>query len=245
MYLMFERKIGWLAMVLLCLLLGACASTSGMTAGTLRPVSNSPSLLAPTDTTAASGAYEGVSEYRIGPQDLLAISVFGVAELSQEVRVNSNGQISLPLIGNLQAGGQTIQELERAIAGKLSAGYLQSPQVSVFVKEYTSQRVTVEGAINKPGIYPLTGRTTLLQVIATGGGLSELADPRGIVIFREIKGQQMVAAFDLEAIRHGSAEDPQVYGDDKVVVDQSGPKSRFRQIIQALPLIGVFTLMGL
>ena len=243
---MFERDVGrLLLMILLCLLLGACASTSGMTPGTLRSVSSSPSLLAPPDTTTASGAYEGVSEYRIGPQDLLAISVFGVAELSQEVRVNSNGQISLPLVGNLQAGGRTIQELERAIAGKLSEGYLQSPQVSVFVKEYTSQRVTVEGAVKKPGIYPLTGRTTLLQIIASAEGLDDLADPRGIVIFRVVNGQKMVAAFDLQAIRHGTAEDPQVYGDDKVVVDQSGSKSAFRQIIQAIPVIGVFSVLGL
>jgi polysaccharide export outer membrane protein len=243
---MFERDVGrFLLMMSLCFLLGACASTSGMTAGTLRPVSNSPNMLAPPDTTTASGAYEGVSEYRVGPQDLLVINVFGVAELSQEVRVNSNGQISLPLIGNVGAGGRTIQELEQAIAGKLSAGYLQSPQVSVFVKEYTSQRVTVEGAVKKPGIYPLTGRTTLLQVIASAEGLDEMADPRGIMIFRTVKGQKMIAAFDLQAIRHGTAEDPLVYGDDKVVVDQSGSKSAYHKFIQALPLIGVFTLMGL
>lgn len=243
---MLEHSVGRLLLIVsFSLLLGACASTSGMTAGTLRPVNSSPSLLAPPDTTTASGAYEGVSEYRVGPQDLLTINVFGVAELSQDVRVNSNGQISLPLVGNVLAGGRTIQELEREIANKLSAGYLQSPQVSVFVKEYTSQRVTVEGAVKKPGIYPLTGRTTLLQVIASAEGLDELADPRGIMIFRTVKGQKMVAAFDLQAIRHGTAEDPLVYGDDKVVVDQSGPKSKFRQLIQALPLVGVFSLMGL
>ena len=243
---MHKRHVAWLLLLaLLCLLLGACASSSGMAAGTMRAVNNSPSLLAPPDTTSASGAYEGVSEYRIGPQDLLAISVFGVAELSQQVRVNSNGQISLPLIGNLQAGGKTIQELEREIASKLSQGYLQSPQVSVFVKEYTSQRVTVEGAVKKPGIYPLTGRTSLLQVIATAEGLDDVADPRGIVIFRVVHGQKMAAAFDLEAIRHGTAEDPLVYGDDKIVVDQSGSKSAYRRLIQSLPLIGVFSVLGL
>ena len=227
---------------LLCLLLGACGSSGGMTAGTLRPVSNSGTLLPAPDTTTSSGAYEGVSEYRIGPQDLIAISVFGVAELSREVRVNSNGQISLPLIGNMQAGGRTIQELEREIAAKLSTGYLQSPQVSVFVKEYTSQRVTVEGAVKKPGIYPLTGRTSLLQMIATAQGLDELADPRGVAIFRVIKGQKMVAAFDIPAIRRGTAEDPQMYGDDIVVVEQSGSKSTFHQFLQAIPLVGLFTL---
>ena len=227
---------------LLCVLLGACASSSAIPPGTLRSVNNSGSSLPPPDTTTTSGAYEGVSEYRIGPQDLIAISVFGVAELSREVRVNSNGQISLPLIGNLQAGGRTIQELERDIAGKLSTGYLQSPQVSVFVKEYTSQRVTVEGAVKKPGIYPLTGRTSLLQMIATAQGLDDLADPRGVAIFRVIKGQKMVAAFDIPAIRHGTAEDPQMYGDDIVVVEQSGSKSTFHQFLQAIPLVGLFTL---
>jgi polysaccharide export outer membrane protein len=241
---MNTRYACWLIFVaLLCVLPGGCASSSGMKEGTIRTVDTSPGLLPAPDTTSASGAYEGVSEYRIGPQDLLKISVFGVAELSQEVRVNSNGQISLPLIGNLQAGGRTIQELEHDIASKLAQGYLQSPQVSVFVKEYTSQRVTVEGAVKKPGIYPLTGRTTLLQVIATAEGLDELANPQGIMVFRVIKGKKMGAVFNLAQIRHGAAEDPQIYGDDIVVVDQSGSKSAFRQFLQSVPAIGVFSLL--
>lgn len=227
------------AALLLCVMLAACASQQALTPGSSHIVETHGALPAP-DSTSASGAYEGVSEYRIGPQDLLTISVFGVPELNQDVRVNTSGDISLPLIGRLQAGGRTIQELEQDIATKLSATMLQSPQVTVFIKEYTSQRVTVEGAVKKPGIFPITGRTSLLQAIATAGGLDELADPRALVIFRTIKGQKMAAVFDLEAIRHGAAEDPQVYGDDIVVVDISGSKSAFRRIFQAVPLLGIF-----
>jgi len=242
-----NNRLGcWTLLVaLLCVLLSACASGPAMQAGTLKPVTKSPSLLGAPDTTSASGAYEGVSEYRIGAQDLLTISVFGVAELSQDVRVSSNGQISLPLVGSLQAGGKTIEEVQTDLAKKLAEGYLQSPQVSVFVKEYTSQRVTVEGLVKKPGIYPLTGRTSLLQMIATAQGMDELAEPRNILVFRIINGQKMAAVFDLEAIRQGRSEDPQIYGDDVVVVDQSGSKSAFKKFIQTAPALGLFRLFGL
>lgn len=228
-----------LAALLACVLLVACASERPLAAGSSHIVASTGGLPVP-DTTSASGAYEGVSEYRIGPLDLITISVFGVPELNQDVRVNTGGKISLPLIGSLQAGGRTIQELEQDIATKLSANLLQSPQVTVFIKEFTSQRVTVEGAVKKSGIYPLTGHTTLLQVIATADGLDELANPHALVVFRVIKGQKMAAVFNLEAIRHGAAEDPQIYGDDIVVVDVSGSKSMMRRIFQAVPLLGIF-----
>ena len=150
-------------------LLVACASGGASGGVPRRSIVNNEvagNKLPPPDTTAASGAYEGASDYRVGAQDLLEISVFGVQDLDKEVRVNSNGQISLPLIGGVMAGGRTIPELEKELASKYANGFLQNPQVSVFVKEYSSQRITLEGAIIKPGIYPITGKTTLLQAIA-------------------------------------------------------------------------------
>lgn len=84
--------------------------------------------LPPPDTTAASGAYEGATDYRIGAMDLLQISVFGVQDLDKEVRVNSNGQISLPLVGGVMAGGRTIPELEAELAKKYADGFLQNPR---------------------------------------------------------------------------------------------------------------------
>lgn len=207
----------------------------------MQAVTTTADLPAP-DTTARSGAYEGVSEYRIGPQDLIEISVFQVADLNRTVRLNSAGQISLPLIGAVKAGGKTVQELEAEIAGLLSARYLQNPQVSVFVKEFASQRVTLEGAVKNPGIYPLTGKTTLIQAVAMAQGLDPLANPQGVVIFRMIEGKKMGAVFDLAAIRSGNAEDPRVYGDDIIVIEQSGSKTALRRFIETVPMLSFFVL---
>jgi len=231
----------WLVLACLCgLALSACDSDPVIVSGSTHVVAAGNSLPVP-DTTDASGAYKGVDEYRIGAMDLLTISVFGAAELNQDVRVNSDGTISLPLIGIVHAGGRTSSELQRDIAAKLAAGYLKNPQVGVFIKEYVSQRVTVEGAVQKSGVYPLTGPTTLLQVLAVSGGLTEMANTRGVIVFRKIKGEKMAAVFDLKAIHTGAAEDPRIYGDDVVVVDMSGSKSKFKMLIQAVPLLGVFT----
>ena len=167
--------------------------------------------------------------------------MFGVQELDKEVRVNSNGQISLPLIGGVMAGGKTIPELESELAKKYADGFLQKPQVSVFVKEFTSQRLTVEGAVNKPGIYPITGKTTLLQAIALAGGVDDkVADLGGIVVMRQVSGRRQAAVFDLRQVRRGNVEDPQLYGDDIIVVEQSGSKTAFRRFIESVPVLGIF-----
>jgi polysaccharide export outer membrane protein len=224
---------------LLLLLLAACASGGGQ-----RVANTSAEPLPPPDTTTASGAYSGASDYRIGAHDLLGISVFGVEELNKDVRVNSNGQVSLPLIGTVLAGGKTIAELEAELARKYADGFLQNPQVTVFVKEYTSQRITLEGAFNKPGIYPITGRTTLLQGIAIGGGLNDqLADPGAIVVMRNVGGRRMAAVYDLRQVRRGTVENPELYGDDIIVVEQSGSKTAFRRLIESIPVLGVFSFL--
>jgi len=190
--------------------------------------------LPPPDTT-EQGVYKGLNEYRLGPQDLIEVSVFGVEQLSQAVRVNSNGQISLPLVGAISAGGMTISELEAELTTRYAEGFLQNPQVSVFVKEYASQRLTIEGAVREPGIYPLTGRTTLLQGIAIAKGLDQLADLSGIVLFRTINGQKMAAIYNMRDLRSGRVEDPVLYGDDVVVVEQSGSKTALRRFIESAP----------
>lgn len=219
--------------VLFCLLLMACAS------GPSRSVASGDALPAP-DTTGASGAYEGETDYRLGPQDLIEVSVFGVKDLSKVVRVNSNGQISLPLIGGVMAGGRTIPELESDLARSYSEGFLQKPQVTIFVKEFASQRITLEGAIEKPGIYPLTGKTTLLQAIAVAGGVSPLADLEGVVVFRQVDGKRAAAVYSLRDLRSGAIDDLQLYGDDMIVVEQSGSKTAFRRVIESIPVIGIF-----
>ena len=107
----------------------------------------------------------------------------------------------------------------------------------------TSQRITLEGALTKPGIYPITGRTSLLQAIALAEGVTDLADLEGVVILRTVKGKRMGAVFDLAQVRAGNAPDPQIYGDDVVVVEKSGSRSAFREFIRSIPAIGIFTLL--
>jgi len=236
---MASRIVRSSLVALLLLLLAACNSSGG----TRNMAASGSSLPAP-DTTSASGAYQGATDYRIGAQDLLAISVFGVQDLSKDVRVNSNGQISLPLIGAVMAGGRTIPELEAELARKYSDGYLQKPQVSVFVKEFTSQRVTLEGAIVKPGIYPITGKTTLLQAIALAGGIDDkTADLGGIVLMRQVNGKRMAAAYDLRQVRKGVVDDPLVYGDDIIVIEQSASKTALRRFIESVPVLGIFNVL--
>lgn len=243
MALMPHRLISWqhaLAVLLCVCALHGCGSPN-VRPHEARPVAKGGAgTLPPPDSINAEGEYKAVSEYRIGANDLLEINVFQVEELARTLRVNTQGQISLPLLGQIQAGGRTVSELEREIAARLAQKYMQNPQVSIFVKEFTSQRVTVEGAVRKPGIYALTGKTSLLQALAMSEGLDPLANPQGIVIFRMIGGQKMGAVFDIAAIRAGRMEDPLIYGDDIVVVDQSGPRTALRRFVESIPVFALF-----
>ena len=121
-------------------------------------------------------------EYRIGAKDLLEISVFGLDEMSQTVRVSEKGKITLPLLGEIEVEELTKAELERKLSQLLDKKYLQNPQVTVFIREYQSKKVYVLGAVGKPGSYKLLGRQTVLQLISDAGGLIEDAGDEIIVI---------------------------------------------------------------
>lgn len=182
-------------------------------------------------------------DYRIAPLDVLEISVFGVPDLTRTAQVSSSGMITMPLIKTVKAGGRTSSELERDIAKKLQASYLQSPQVSVFVKEYNSQRITVDGAVTKPGIYPITGKVSLLQAIALAEGLAVIADPTGVMVFRTANNKRMGARFDITKIRSGKQNDPMLQAGDIVMVDESSARTTLRDIKEVLPLSGLFTML--
>lgn len=182
------------------------------------------------------------AEYRIGPNDLLTVTVFQVKDLDREVRVNNAGDISLPLIGTVKAAGRGVHELERLLEARYGARYLQNPRVTVFVKEAVSQRVSVEGAVANPGIFPMTTRISLLQAVALARGPTNVANERNVVIFRTVEGEKRFARFDLKAIRNGELADPEVFGEDIVVVDESEGKVWLRRVIEFTPLIGVWSV---
>jgi polysaccharide biosynthesis/export protein len=177
--------------------------------------------------------------YKVGPRDVLEISVFKVPELSSSVQVADSGTINLPLVGEVPAAGRTAQEIERDLVVKLGAKYVKSPQVTVFVKEYNSQRITVEGAVKKPGAYSIKGRTTLLQAIALANGLDANYEST-VVVFRQSDGQRLAARFDIDDIKNGKAEDPIMQKGDVVVVNDSMSKKGLEYFLRLLPAVGAF-----
>lgn len=123
-----------------------------------------------------------VASYRIGPEDLLDISVFGVPDLSRTVRVSAGGDISLPLLGAVPVAGQTPQDVEESLAGELRAHYMKNPQVTVFVKEMESHGVSVFGAVVKPDVYQIRGAKSLIEVLSMAGGLADDAGDTATIV---------------------------------------------------------------
>jgi polysaccharide biosynthesis/export protein len=224
--------------------LGSCANSLGSSLGSGTPGTFAPTPAADAASTAAlseaadkytSAATPGNSAYKIGPMDVLDISVFKVPDLSKLVQVGQDGLINFPLVGELAAGGKTAHELERELTQKLGAKYIQSPQVSVFVKEYNSQRVTVDGSIKHPGVYTLKGHTTLVQVLAMADGVDMSIASGEVVVFRRIDGKRSAARFDVAAINEGKAEDPELDPGDVIVVDTSASKTVMQNFLKILP----------
>lgn len=176
--------------------------------------------------------------YLIGPFDKLRIDVFGIEELSEkEVQTDASGRISFPLVGVLEAAGQTPDELAAQIEERLRGRFVRDPQVTVNLEETVSQVITVDGEVREPGLYPVLGRMTLMRAVATAKGAGEFARLSDVVIFRTVNGQKMAALYNLKAIRRGAYEDPEVFANDVVVVGDSQARRIFRDVLQASPLL--------
>ena len=134
--------------------------------------------------------------YIIGEGDILAINVWHEAELTRIVPVRTDGKITLPLVGEMQAAGQTVEQLRSTIAEKLKH-FLEAPEVSVMVQEQRSQFFTVVGKVMKPGSYPLGQRLTVMDGIALGGGFKDFAKTSKIQVVRTHRdGRVERLAFD-------------------------------------------------
>lgn len=157
----------------------AAKETKTMSAETLRRASDPAGAFhAETD----EGLKTGVpGDYRIGAQDMLEVSVFEAPELNRSLRVAAGGEISMPLIGSVQAAGLTARELEKSLEEKYRE-YIKNPQVGVLVSSIQSHPVSVLGAVKNPGTFQLQEPTTLLQILSKAGGLAEDAGDQVLVM---------------------------------------------------------------
>ena len=178
--------------------------------------------------------------YKIAPMDTLAIKVFKMPDLSGDYEVDLTGQISMPLIGSLSATDVTTAELDQRLTNKLSEKYLENPDVSVAIKSSSRRSVTVDGAVNRSGSFPINGQMTLMQAVALAGGTGPDANARRVAVFRQIGGKREAAAFDLTSIRRGEMEDPPVYAGDIIVIDGSSIKAVQKQLLNSLPVLSIF-----
>lgn len=178
--------------------------------------------------------------YKIAPMDTLTIKVFKMPDLSGDYEVDLTGQISMPLLGNFPAASMTTAQLDQALTERLGEKYLENPDVGVSIKSSTARMVTVDGAVNRSGSFPVMGPMTLMQAVALAGGTNQDANPRRVAVFRTIGGQRQAAAFDLTSIRRGENQDPPIYAGDIVVIDGSALNPVQKQLLNSLPILSIF-----
>ncbi|MFA7535199.1 MAG: SLBB domain-containing protein [Desulfuromonadales bacterium] len=165
------------------------------------------------------------NNYRIGEGDIIRITVYDNPDLTTQTRVTSNGTINFPLIGTVQIGALSVGQVAEAIAGRLSGGYLVDPQVAVFVEEFRSQKAVIMGEVATPGLYELSGHTTLLQLISKAGGVTPDADDT-VSIRRTAEGRagEQVVTVDLQKILETGdpSLDVAILDGDSIFVNKAG-----------------------
>lgn len=150
------------------------------------------------------------SSYVIGANDVLAINVWKEPDISRSVPVRSDGKISLPLVGELQAGGQTPQQLEQEISKRLQS-YISEPEVTVIVTDSKSQKVNILGMVARPGAYLLTSSTTVLDAIAMAGGFKDFAKQKSIYVLRPAAdGTQTRIPFNYKDVIKGKSPEQNI-----------------------------------
>lgn len=217
-------------LVTVALLLASCSHTRdiggapGITVldtQTLPP----PAGVDPSDVTRA---------YRVGPGDELLVDVIGFDSLSnRKFSTDGDGRLSVPLAGVMDVNGLTVAEIETLIGQRMRAGFVRDPIVSVNLSEARSRRVTVDGQVRRPGLYPVVGRMSLMQAVARAEGVAEFARLDDVVVFRTIGDDRYVALYNLQAIRRGAYADPEIYPGDIVVVGESTGRRMFQTLVQA------------
>lgn len=192
-------------------------------------------------------------DYIISPNDILDITVYGETDFSTTVRVSFDGTISYPYLGNIRSAGLTLHQLEMNITELLGEDYLVSPQVSIFIKEYT--KISILGAVKSPGSYEMKNILTLMQAIAAAGGFSETADKSKVKIVRNQGGGQETIEVSADQIMNREVPDFEIRSSDTIMVEEYGrfsimgqvarpgvyPLKKGITVIEAISVAGGFT----
>ncbi len=169
---------------------------------------------------AGAALANGAADYKLGPGDLVKMTVFGSPDLETQARVAESGTITCPLIGTVTIAGLSPTEAERLLVSKyVDGGFLRNPQINLLVLEYMSQKVSVLGHVTKPGQYPLRGNGAVLDVLAEAGGL--LAASAG-TIATLTRGDGTKAEIDLDKLLDGDPEQNiKVAGGDRLYIPRA------------------------
>ena len=204
--------------------------------------SNVPSGMAGYQAVAVADEIANPTSYVLRPGDTISIDVFQEEELSvASLLVDEAGYINVPLVGSVLAEGMTTTELGRRIETAYGSRYLRDPNVTVALRQISPRMVAVEGEVNSPGVYQLTRDSTLLSSVAAAGSPKRTAKLDEVLIFREVNGSRVGGRFDLKQIRAGIMPDPQVLPGDVVVVGFSSVRGAYQDILQTIPILGIFT----
>jgi polysaccharide biosynthesis/export protein len=140
--------------------------------------------------------------YVIGPDDVLQVVYWREKDVSAEATVRPDGMVSLPLLNDVKAAGLTPEQLRDAV-NEGAKKYFEDPNVTIIVKTINSRKVFITGSVGKPGPYPLTAATTVLQLISMAGGLTEFADKKGISVMRTENGKPVRFTFNYKDVANG------------------------------------------
>lgn len=186
-----------------------------ITAASINCAENGTVVVPSGDTQAAVAADS--DQYVIGPEDVLAINVWKEESITKTVPVRIDGKISLPLVNDIQAAGLTPLQLKEALTEKLKS-FVENPTVTVTVMEANSFKVYVSGKVQKPGVYLIRSKITLVKLIILAGGFTEWADQEDILVITKVNGVEKKITVDYKEIIEGEGSDIEINRGDMVIV---------------------------
>ncbi len=165
-------------------------------------------------------------DYIVGEGDILRITVYDHLDLTTEARIGGDGTIAFPLVGQVKVAGLNISQVSEKIAALLADGYIVSPHVSIFIQEFRSQKVTIIGQVNRPGLYELKGYTTFLQVLSNAGDLAKDAGDKAVIKRKAVPpdNKETVITVDLKRLieKGDTSQDVPIIDGDSIFVVKAG-----------------------